>query len=62
MFDTAAERTFHGGELVTFGDRAVMRWQWRWVDTAGNAGHVGGVDVSRVREGKVAEKLSYVKG
>jgi hypothetical protein len=31
-------------------------------DTAGNAGHVRGVDAFRVRDGKVAEKLSYVKG
>jgi hypothetical protein len=25
-------------------------------------GHVRGVDVMRVRDGKVAEKLAYVKG
>ena len=28
----------------------------------GSAGHVRGVDVLRVRDGKVVEKLSYVKG
>ena len=28
----------------------------------GTPGHVRGVDVFRVRDGKVAEKLSYVKG
>jgi hypothetical protein len=28
----------------------------------GVAGHVRGVDLFRMRDGKVAEKLSYVKG
>jgi len=32
------------------------------VDADGKPGHVRGVDVFRVREGKVAEKLAYVKG
>ena len=39
------------------GDRAVVRWVFDW-----GTGHVRGVDVMRVRDGKVAEKLSYVKG
>lgn len=44
-------------ELFACGDRATMRWRYRW-----DGGHVRGVDVYVVREGKVAEKLSYVKG
>jgi hypothetical protein len=39
-----------------------MRWRHRWIDQAGTRGHVRGVDLFRVRDGKVAEKLSYVKG
>ena len=39
-----------------------VRWIYRWVDGDGKPGHVRGVDVFRVRDGKVAEKLSYVKG
>jgi hypothetical protein len=35
----------------------VQLWRYSWAD-----GHVRGVDVIRVRDGKVAEKLSYVKG
>ncbi len=31
-------------------------------DHSDGEGHVRGVDVFRVRDGKVAEKLSYVKG
>lgn len=38
-------------------DRAVVLWRYSWGD-----GHVRGVDVFRVRDGLVAEKLSYVKG
>jgi hypothetical protein len=33
-----------------------------WADGNGQPGHVRGVDLFRVRDGKVAEKLSYVKG
>ena len=30
--------------------------------TSGNGGHVRGIDVIRVRDGKISAKLSYVKG
>jgi hypothetical protein len=39
--------------------RHIAVWVFRWDDTGG---HVRGVDVIRVRDGKVAEKLAYVKG
>jgi hypothetical protein len=39
-----------------------VRWLYRWVDADGKDGHIRGVDVFRVRDGKVAEKLAYVKG
>ena len=48
---------FEAEETFAAGDRAVQRWRYSWGD-----GHVRGVDVVRVRDGKVAEKLSYVKG
>lgn len=38
-------------------DRGVQRWVYTWGD-----GHVRGVDVFRFADGKIAEKLSYVKG
>lgn len=62
----AAWRTFFAGspivdlaveEIIGADDRVVARWTYRWGD-----GHVRGVDVLRVRDGLVAEKLSYVKG
>jgi hypothetical protein len=47
---------FDGEEMLACGDRAVVRWTCRF-----GGGHVRGVDVVRVRHGKVAEILSYVK-
>ena len=44
------------------GDRCVVRWVFRWQEADGRPGHVRGVDLFRVRDGKVAEKLVYVKG
>ena len=37
--------------------RAVVRWRYDWGD-----GHVRGVDIIRVRDGRLAESLAYVKG
>ena len=48
---------FEEEELIACDDRCVVRWRYTWGD-----GHVRGVDVMRVRDGKVSEKLSYVKG
>ena len=44
-------------ETIAASDRVVQRWRYTW-----DGGHVRGVDVFRVRGGKIAEKLSYVKG
>jgi len=52
---------FETEEAFAAGDRAVVRWRFTW-GRAGDGGHVRGVDVFRVRDGKVAEKLAYVKG
>ena len=49
-------------EIFGFGERCIMRWRYSWVDSAGKRGHVRGVDVFRVRNGSIQEKLSYVKG
>jgi len=56
IFDDQASR-FEEEETIAAGDRVVQRWRYRW-----DGGNVRGVDVFRVRAGKVAEKLSYVKG
>ena len=49
--------TFVSEEQFAVGDRCVVRWRYDW-----GAGHVRGIDVFRVRDGLVTEKLSYVKG
>jgi len=49
-------------EIFGLGLRCVMRWKYAWVDAAGKEGHVRGVDVFKVKDGLICEKLSYVKG
>jgi len=56
IFDDA-DAHFETEETFAAGDRVVQRWRYEW-----DGGHVRGVDVFRIRDGKVAEKLSYVKG
>jgi ketosteroid isomerase-like protein len=48
---------FEAEETFAMADRVVQRWRYSWVN-----GHIRGVDVFRVRDGLVSEKLSYVKG
>jgi ketosteroid isomerase-like protein len=59
----ASSPTAHFGaeEVIASGDRCVVRWRYRWTDDNGELS-IRGVDVLRVRDGKVAEKLAYVKG
>jgi len=62
FFSSSPQAHFDFEELFVSGDRAVQRWIYRWVNAQGSAGHVRGVDVLCFREGKIAEKLTYVKG
>ena len=61
FFGSTVSPVFDTEEIFEAGDRVVGRWRFSWGSGEG-AGHVRGVDVIRVRDGKVAEKLSYVKG
>jgi ketosteroid isomerase-like protein len=56
IFENVAAH-FTTEDLFASDDRAVSTWSYGWGD-----GHVRGVDVMRVRDGKVCEKFSYVKG
>jgi ketosteroid isomerase-like protein len=49
-------------EIFGLGFRCVMRWKYDWVDTEGKKGHVRGVDIIKLKDGLICEKLSYVKG
>lgn len=57
LFRSSSEAHFDAEEILVVDDRCVVRWRYTFRE-----GHVRGVDVMRVRDGKVAEKLSYVKG
>lgn len=57
FFAESGDAVFTTEEQVFCGDRAVVRWRYDW-----GSGFVRGVDLFRVRDGLVAEKLSYVKG
>jgi ketosteroid isomerase-like protein len=48
---------FEEEELIASGDRCIVLWRYSWGD-----GYIRGVDILRVRDGKVSEKLAYVKG
>lgn len=62
LFTQTRDAAFTEEESFVAGDRAVLRWRFTWTEADGAAGHVRGVDVLRIRDGLVAEKLSYVKG
>lgn len=62
FFRTSREPRIEIEELVAAGERCIMRWIYHWVDEQGCPGHVRGVDLYTIQDGRIAEKLSYVKG
>lgn len=48
---------FEVEETIDAGDHIVGLWRYSWAD-----GHIRGIDVFHVRDGRIAAKLSYVKG
>ena len=62
LFRETSGMSFTEEESFVTGDRAVQRWTFAWTGDDGSPGHVRGVDVMRFRDGRVCEKLSYVKG
>lgn len=61
FFAGSPDAHFETEEMIAVDDRCVVRWVYRKTKE-GKPWHLRGMDVFRVREGKVAEKLSYVKG
>jgi uncharacterized protein (TIGR03086 family) len=62
LFEQTQDASFSAEESIVCKDRGVLRWRFSWTEDDGSSGHVRGVDVLRFRDGKVSEKLSYVKG
>jgi uncharacterized protein (TIGR03086 family) len=60
LFGATPDPRFREEESFVTGNRAVLRWRFDW--GGDTPGHVRGIDVMRLRDGKVSEKLSYVKG
>ena len=56
-----ADAVFETEDMFVAGDRCTVRWVYRKMRN-GQPWHLRGVDVFTVRDGKVAAKLSYVKG
>jgi ketosteroid isomerase-like protein len=56
IFDDVSS-TFEAEETFEAGDRVVQRWVYSW-----DGGHVRGVDLFKVADGRITEKRSYVKG
>ena len=61
FFTNNPDARFETEDMFVSGDRCVVRWIYRKTKD-GKPWHLRGVDVFKVRDGKVAEKLSYVKG
>ncbi len=61
FFRASPHSVFEAEEISGAGDRCIFRWVHRWIDDDGRPAHSRGIDVMRVREGKVAEKLVYYK-
>lgn len=57
LFADSARAAFTTEESFASGHRVVQLWRYDF-----DGGHVRGIDVFTVRDGLVAEKLSYVKG
>lgn len=61
FFAANPDAFFEAEEIFASGDRCVVRWIYRKTKE-GKPWHLRGVDIFKIRNGKVAEKLSYVKG
>jgi ketosteroid isomerase-like protein len=62
LIDSSPSAYFELEELFAHGDRATQRWRYTWTNEDGARGHIRGVDVFAIHDGKIAEKLAYVKG
>ena len=53
---------FETEDVNALGEHAAMRWRYTGKNDDGTVGHVPGGDLIRIRDGKIAETLAYVKG
>ena len=60
-FQLMSQGWFETEEIIALGDRAVVFWSYAFDTEHPERGHIRGVDIFLMREGRVAEKSSYVK-
>jgi len=56
----SATLAFEAEEIWAGDDRGIIRWRLRWGE--GEADRVRGVNLMRVRDGRIVEGMGYVKG
>ena len=61
FFTNSPDAHFEAEEIFAADDRCVVRWVYRKMKD-GQPWHLRGVDIFKVTNGKVAEKMAYVKG
>lgn len=57
---SSANLVFKAEEIWASEDRGIIRWKLCWAE--GAAHRIRGVNIMRVRDGKIVEGLGYVKG
>jgi ketosteroid isomerase-like protein len=62
FFHATPSIDFQTEDLFASGNRCVVRWVFHWINSAGEHGHIRGIDVFHIRNGKMAEDFAYVKG
>ncbi len=62
FFAASPQALFEIEEIFCHEDRGFVRWLYLWGGADQTVGHVRGIDIFRLHDGKIAEKLSYVKG
>ncbi len=62
FFVASPQASFEYYDQFVSDNRAVVHFTYHWIDKYGRKGHVQGVDILRLQDGKVAEKQSFVKG
>ncbi len=62
FFVASPQARFDFYDLFACEDRAFVRFTYYWIDKVGKQGHVQGVDILTLRDGKIAQKLTFVKG
>jgi SnoaL-like domain len=60
-FKTTSAGHFDAREMFATDHRCVVLWEFEFDRNDPTRGHVAGADVFRIRDGKVAEKLSYIR-